>query len=129
MVLFVDLIFEEHLVQVQTKGDGTHHDRMSFMASLLIIVSWKTDISVRAAYFEEIHHCLPKSRRIAFLRPVVSPSFVPVATDLHSLFRVWRLVALFRYLCSVCGLRDKFAADLHIAAVSPRVLPRKFILG
>jgi hypothetical protein len=36
---------------------------------------------------------------------------------------------LFRYLCSVCGLRDKFAADLHIAAVSPRVLPRKFILG
>jgi len=128
MILFVDLIFEEHLVQIETKGDGTHHDRMGFMASLFMIVSRETDVSVRAAYFEEIHHCLPKSRGVAFLRPVVSPSLIPVATDLHGLFRVWRLVASFSYLRGVCGLRDKFAANLHIAAVSPRVLPCEFIL-
>ena len=36
MILFVDLIFEEHLVEIQTKGDGTHHGRMSFMASLFM---------------------------------------------------------------------------------------------
>lgn len=93
MILFVDLILEEHLIQIQTKGDGTHHDRMSFMTSLFVVVSRETGVSVRAAYFEEIHHGLPESRGVAFLRPVVSPSLIPVATDLHGLFRVWRVVA------------------------------------
>lgn len=93
MILFVDLIFKEHLVQIQTKGDGTHHDRVSFMASLFMIMSRETVASVRVAYFEEIHHGLPKSRGVAFLRPVVSPSLIPVATDLHGLFRIWRVVA------------------------------------
>ena len=93
MILFVDLIFEEHLAQIKTEGDGTHYDRMCFMASLFIIVSRETDVSVGAAYFEEIRHCLPKSRGVAFLRPVVSPGLIPVATNLHGLFRVWRLVA------------------------------------
>jgi hypothetical protein len=38
MALFVDLILEEHLVQAQTKGNGAHHDAVSFMASLFVIV-------------------------------------------------------------------------------------------
>ena len=90
------------------------------MASLFAIVSHEMGVSVvRAAYFVEIHHCFSESRGIAFLRPAVSPSLVPVTTDLHTLFRI---------RSNICGLCTTFGANPYVAAVRSGVVPCQFIL-
>jgi len=89
------------------------------MASLFAIVSHEIGVLVRAAYFVKIHHCLPESRGIAFMGPAVSPSLVPVTTDLHSFFRI---------RSNICGFCITFAANPYVAAVRPWIIPCQFIL-
>jgi hypothetical protein len=59
---------------------------------------------------------------------VISPSFVPVTTNLHSFLHVRGIISQFSYLSSVLGLRDALSAYLHIATVRTRVIPCEFIL-
>jgi len=89
------------------------------MARLFAIVRDETGASVCVAYFVEIHHCLLEPRGVAFLRPAVSPSLVPVTTDLHSLFRI---------RSEICRLCTTFTADPYVAAVRLGVIPCQFIL-
>ena len=59
---------------------------------------------------------------------MISPRFVPVATDLYTFLRVRGFLAQFGYLSSIAGLREIFPASLDVAAIRTGVIPCEFIL-
>lgn len=59
---------------------------------------------------------------------MISPRFVPLATDLYTFLRVRGLVAQFGYLSSIVGLGDIFPANLDVTTIRTGVIPCEFIL-
>lgn len=106
MVLLLDLVIKVGLLDSQTKGNGTHHGYVQFMARLCIDVDHMSHDEgyirgLRVAYLEELKHRVLESWAVALRWPFVLPNRVPIPADFHSFFEVWRLLAQFRYLVSV----------------------------